>query len=111
VPLKGPCFTLYHSQEPDVDTEVCEPLGSPVTVGDPVQVYELPGEELVASVVHHGPFTTIGEAYGAVMMWIQNNGYHICGPEREIYLKEAAPVGNQNDPNTVTEIQFPVEKD
>jgi effector-binding domain-containing protein len=59
--------------------------------------------------VHHGPFITIGEAYEALIKWIGENGYHVVGPGREVYLREAEK-GNQNDPGTVTEIQFPVEK-
>jgi effector-binding domain-containing protein len=64
---------------------------------------------MMACVVHHGPFTTIGEAYTAIMKWIEANGYRCVGPVREVYLREAENV-SQTDPNTVTEIQFPVEK-
>ena len=64
---------------------------------------------MTACVVHHRPFTTIGEAYDAAMKWIDENDYHIVGTAREVYLREAKN-GNQNDPDTVTEIQLPVEK-
>jgi effector-binding domain-containing protein len=64
---------------------------------------------MMASVVHHGPFTTIGEAYTAIIKWIEANGYRCVGPVREVYLQPAAN-GSQSDPDTVTEIQFPVEK-
>ncbi len=106
----GPCFTLYHADEPEIDAEVCEPLNSPVPAGGAVQVHELPAVEQMASVIHHGPFTTLGEAYGALIHWSEENGYRITGPAREIYLKTPAIPGNQNDPNTVTEVQFPIQK-
>jgi effector-binding domain-containing protein len=56
------------------------------------------------------------------MRWVDENGYRIIGPVREVYLKEARNVGqtdpetgtavnvSQTDPETVTEIQIPVEK-
>lgn len=67
--------------------------------------------------IHHGPLTTISEAYNAIAKWIKANGYRIFGPNREVYLREAKPGGSgeagavsQNDPDAVTELHFPVEK-
>jgi effector-binding domain-containing protein len=64
----------------------------------------------MACVVHTGPFATIGAAYDALGKWIGQNGYQIVGPPRELNLRVPEPLGNQNDPNTVNEIQFPVAK-
>jgi len=108
----GPCFSLYHDdeyKERDWDIEVCEPVTGPVAVSARVKVRELPRVSTMACTVHHGPFLTINEAYNGLMKWIDENGYHITGPGREVYLREAKN-GDQNDPNTLTEIQFPVEK-
>lgn len=106
----GACFTLYHSDEPTIDAEVCEPIGAAtLTPAARVQVRELPAVEQMATAVHHGPFTTIGGCYRALVQWIENNGYRICGPGREVYLQPPANA-SQVDPSTVTEIQFPVEK-
>jgi len=105
----APCLTIYYSEEPNIDAEVCEPLSSPLPSSERVKIHELPGVETMACVVHHGPFTTIGEAYTAIMKWIEANGYRCVGPVREVYL-QCAVEGSQTDPNTVTEIQFPVEK-
>jgi DNA-binding transcriptional MerR regulator len=108
----GPCLSLYHDEEArerDWDIEVCEPLEMGVAGSQRVKVRELPDVASMACVVHHGPFTTIGEAYDAVLKWISGNGYHITGPAREVYIKPAKN-GSQTDPDTVTEIQFPVEK-
>ena len=55
-------------------------------------------------------FTSISEAYEAVVKWIETNGYQFNGSSREIYLQLPAKIGDQNDPDTVTEIQFPVVK-
>jgi effector-binding domain-containing protein len=105
----GACFTLYHADEPEIDAEVCEPIAAVFQASEPVKSYILPGLEAVASTIHHGPFVTIGEAYNALIKWIEENGYQICGPSREIYLNPSTN-GSQTDPSTLTEIQFPVRK-
>jgi DNA-binding transcriptional MerR regulator len=105
----GACFTLYHSDEPDIDAEVCEPLDKIIENQGDVKSYILPGFETVASTIHHGPFITIGQAYEALIQWIEANGYQFAGPTREVYLTPANN-GSQTDPATITEIQFPVRK-
>ena len=109
----GACFALYHDEEHkdrDWDIEVCEPIGDELTPSRKIQVYELPAFDTMACVVHAGPFVSIGEAYDAILKWVDENKYYIVGPCREIYLRTPQPDGNQNDPGTVSEIQFPVEK-
>ena len=64
----------------------------------------------MAATTHHGAFVTIGQAYDALLKWIEASGYRIAGPCREIYLKPPAQAGSQTDPETITEIQFPVVK-
>ena len=108
----GACFTLYHDdeyKERNWDLEVCEPIDAELAATRHVQVRTLPAVGTLACTIHNGPFVTIGEAYNAIGKWITDNGYRIVGPCREVYLHTAGD-GNQNDPNTVTEIQFPVEK-
>jgi DNA-binding transcriptional MerR regulator len=106
---EGPCFSIYYSDEPDVDTQVCEPVSNPFMEDQRVKQEVLDGVNMMATVVHNGPFITIGEAYQALIKWIDANGFRIDGPAREIYLHPAVN-GSQTDPATVTEIQFPVEK-
>ncbi len=110
---KEACFSLYHDEEHkegDWDIEVCEPITEDVPASKRVQVYTLPAVERMACTVHNGPFVTIGEAYDAILKWVDGNGYRVTGPCREIYLQPPRKLGDQNDPATVTEIQFPVEK-
>ena len=105
----GPCLTVYYTEEPDVDTEVCEPISDSIPPDPRINSHTLPAVESMATVIHHGPFITIGEAYASILKWIDANEYKIIGPPREIYLKTAQD-GSQTDPQTITEIQFPVEK-
>ncbi len=107
----GPCFTMYYDDEfkaQDVDAEVCEPVDALLSESSKVKVRALPGVE-VASAIHRGPYTTLGAAIEAVIRWIYANGYCIAGPEREVYIRPGRN-GSQTDPDTVTEIQFPVER-
>jgi DNA-binding transcriptional MerR regulator len=107
----GACFTLYHDEdfkERDWDLEVCEQIDSDLTESARVKVRNLPAAT-VACTIHNGPFSTLSEAYSAIGKWLDSNGYRIVGPCREVYLNPSKD-GSQNDPNTVTEIQFPVEK-
>jgi effector-binding domain-containing protein len=109
----GTCFALYHDREykeRDWDIEVCEPINENLPPTKYVNVHDLPAVETMACVVHAGPLTTIGEAYDGVRTWLGENKYQIVGPCREVSLREPSPAGNPNDPATVTEIQYPVEK-
>jgi DNA-binding transcriptional MerR regulator len=109
----GPPMALYHDpefRERDWDIEVVMPLEGELAPGQRVQVYDLPGAEKMACVVHTGPFATIGEAYDALARWIDQNGYQIVGPGRELNLRLPDTLGDQHDPNTVNELQYPVEK-
>jgi DNA-binding transcriptional MerR regulator len=108
----GACFTLYHDdeyKERDWDLEVCEPIDMELAASKRVKVQTLPAVTALACTIHNGPFATLGEAYNAIGKWITDNNYRIIGPCREVYLRPNEN-GDQNDPGTVTEIQFPVEK-
>jgi effector-binding domain-containing protein len=107
----GACFTLYHDdefKEHDWDLEVCEPIEGNLGESARVKVQTLPVANM-ACTIHNGGFVTISEAYNAIGKWITDNGYRIMGPCREVYLRPSKN-GSQTDPETVTEIQFPVEK-
>jgi effector-binding domain-containing protein len=109
----GPPMAIYHDKEfkeRDWDIEVVMPIVDDLVSENSVKVYDLPASEKTACVVHTGPFATLGEAYDALAKWIDENGYHIVGPGRELNLKLPEKLGDQNDPNTINEIQFPVEK-
>jgi effector-binding domain-containing protein len=108
----GACFTLYYDdefKEREWDLEVCEQIDVELTESRRIKVRTLPAMDAMACTIHHGPFVTIGEAYNALGQWITDNGYRITGPCREVYLRPNEN-GSQTDPETVTEIQYPVEK-
>lgn len=111
--MAGAPFAIYHDpdfREKDWDIEVCQPIFEAVPSSDKVTVYDLPRVETMACVVHHGSFATLPTAYDSLAKWIDENGYSIAGPAREINLRLPDKPGDQNDPNTVNEVQYPVEK-
>ncbi|MGA9350294.1 MAG: MerR family transcriptional regulator [Anaerolineae bacterium] len=107
----GPPIGIYYDEEfceHDVDIEVAVPVTEPVPEGGGVKERELPAVEEMACIIHEGSYETVGGTYGQLMAWIEANGYRMCGPVREVYVRGPESGG---DPSTyVTEIQLPVEK-
>lgn len=113
VRMIGTPMAIYHdpeSKERDWDIEVCMPIAEDTAPAEGLLISTLPEVETMACVVHNGSFATIGAAYDALTKWIDEHGHRIAGPGRELNLELPATAGDQNDPNTVNEIQFPVAK-
>lgn len=62
----------------------------------------------VACIHYTGPYHLAHEPYDALMAFIQENGYEICGDSIELPLIDGFVVANEQD--YVTEIQIPVRK-
>ncbi|VEP18183.1 Transcriptional regulator [Hyella patelloides LEGE 07179] len=103
-------ISIYHDtklRDRDIPVEVAAPIFEEVPDKEQVWTYKLPGVETMACVVHHGSFSSLGQAYNALLEWIEKNGYQIVGSNREVYLQYE----RDGDPNQyVTEVQVPVEK-
>ena len=108
---EGHAMALVHDKEyceRDVDMEAGVCVKQESAVQEPLKCRQLP-HATVASYVHHGAFSRIAEAYGALLRWIEVNGYRPSGPTREIFLHVAMPA-SRDDERNVTEIQVPVAK-
>lgn len=106
----APGITVYYDPEfceRDVNVGACLAFEGSLQGNDTVEVEELPGFETVASVIHHGSFSTLSPAYNAIFKWIETQGYTISGPNRELNL-EYERGGDQS--RFVTELQFPINK-
>jgi DNA-binding transcriptional MerR regulator len=106
----GAGISLYHDtklRDQNIPVEAAVPIYEPISSSDAVWVYELPSVETMACVVHHGTFTTLGQAYDALLAWIEHNQYQIIGATREVYLQYER---NGDPTQYVTEVQVPVEK-
>lgn len=61
-----------------------------------------------AMTVHRGGYSTLSEAYGAVVSWIIENGYEYAGAPFELYIKTHFDSLSPED--WVTEVYFPIRK-
>jgi effector-binding domain-containing protein len=109
----GPPLSIYHDHEykdKDADVEAGIPVAAGTAGSDKVKVQTLPVIEQAACLIHKGPYENFNQAYQSLMSWIEENGYSIEGPNREVYLKGPGQFikGNPND--YITEIQVPVKK-
>jgi effector-binding domain-containing protein len=94
-------------KESDIDGEAVISFEGEVPSTESVKVYDLPGIGKMATIIHHGSYNTINQAYAALPAWIETNGYKIIGSNREVYIIG----GNEQDNESyVTEVQFPVTK-
>jgi len=117
-----PPFTIYYDdeyREQNIDAEVSVPLTSPIPDGESIRVRKTPRLEQMACVIHLGGYTTIDQAYNALLSWIDANHYQMAGPIREVYIRYGADGLNFALPYTyladdsnqyVTELQLAVEK-
>jgi DNA-binding transcriptional MerR regulator len=108
VAFAPPFITIYHSDEPEIDAEVCLPIPEPLEPQGRVEIRRLPAQSSVAFTVHHGSFRGIDPAYRAVFRWIDANGRATAGPVRQVVLS-IQPESAKLDSETVAEIQVPLD--
>jgi DNA-binding transcriptional MerR regulator/effector-binding domain-containing protein len=80
------------------------PVGDEVNAGQGFEVTIAPAVDLAVTTIHHGSMATIGDAWEALLAWIDENGYELAGVCREVYLLSEP----QPQENWVTELQQPV---
>lgn len=61
-----------------------------------------------AMTIHRGGYSTLSEAYGAIVSWIIENGYEIAGAPFELYIKTQFNTPSPED--WETEVYFPIRK-
>ena len=103
--INGVVIAVYHDQEFDPAYSDIQ-LGVGVAERDKAD-FIMPGH-LCATTIHRGAYSGLPDAYGAIVAWINANGYKMDGMPYEIYLKTQF---DQLPPDEwVTEIFFPVRK-
>lgn len=112
----GPSLTIYHNEtyaRENIDTECAFviPNSGAARTAKPsgrVQVREAKAVPLAASTIVTDDFYKkvdgLTPAYNAIAHWIEENGYKIIGPPRELFH------GSVVQGDLTAEIQFPVEK-
>lgn len=105
------CFNIYHDgeyKEENIDVEVCEAVVEARQESDMVKFRKIDYVPQAACVLHKGPYSTLRSAYGAVMKWMEDNGYEPADNPRESYIDGIWNKDSEED--WLTEIQFPVRK-
>ena len=88
--------------------EVCLPISGKVKGEGEVKGKELE-RGAFACITHSGPSEKLPEAYQELLKWIEENGYRIVGPSREVHHKGMGESGGQPK-ECMVELQFPVRK-
>jgi DNA-binding transcriptional MerR regulator len=115
-----PPAIIYHDTEyraDGQDLEIVVPLTSAIPAADHIRVYELPGWETMACLIHSGGYEDLSLTFGALLQWIELNNYAIAGPMREVFLRFGANQEGYVLPESyvtahaaewVTELQVPI---
>ena len=108
VKMTGPLMALYHEEEPDINDMfviVAVPVTGKISVTNPdIEIRNLPAVS-VLSLVHKGPYESIGIAYQKLMEYANAQGIELTGPFRELYLNNPQETTPEN---IMTEIQAPI---
>lgn len=103
------CFTQYLEsgyKDEQILVETCEAVTEKKADSDLVKFIELP-EIQAACIFHKGSYNDFPRTYAAILSYIEENGYKICGNIRENYIDG---VWNKDiEDEWLSEIQIPVE--
>lgn len=106
--VAGTVFNMYPEDmdlnEPEVT--VCLPVKSELNHRD-VQYTILPAVRVI-SVIHNGPYDTVGDSYKRLIDYREESSLTQKGPYREIYHKGPGMIFTGNAAKYVTELQMPV---
>lgn len=103
--INGKAMTLYYDgeyKEENADFEACFPVRKGKDT-EGISVRELRGGKAV-SLIHKGPYDTLGESYKKLYAYINEKGYQTQLPTREVYLKGPGMIFKGNPKNYLTEI-------
>ncbi|MDP7640263.1 MAG: GyrI-like domain-containing protein [Candidatus Hydrogenedentes bacterium] len=109
--IGGKAFCLHFDneyKENDADFEACMPLHSKGMEVEGISIRELPGGRAVC-LIHKGGYDQIGRSYAKVGEYVEEKGYPILIPIREVYLKGPGMFFKGNPKNYLTEIQMLIE--
>ncbi len=87
---KGPPFVIYHGApkgDDPFDVEICAPVAGATDPPEGWRIGELPAGTF-ATILHVGPYDTLGVAYDTLAEWTGSHDLAAAGPPREVYLSE-----------------------
>ena len=109
--IAGKPLCLFYDgeyREGDANFEPCMPIRKLIaSIG--ITVHELPAVHCV-TLMHHGPYDDLKRSYAKLLKYVNEHGYKVSLPTREVYLKGPGMIFRGNPAKYVTEIQIPVER-
>lgn len=96
---------IYHDQEFD---HTCSDVELIVGIREKEKADRIMEGRLCAMTVHRGPYSSLSDAYGALVSWIKENGYTADDAPYDIYVKTQFDSLAPED--WETEVYFPVKK-
>ncbi|KAI9333445.1 hypothetical protein BDR26DRAFT_898486 [Obelidium mucronatum] len=107
----GPALMVLHAAAAPVDVEVCVPVAADarVAVHDRIAARELPAQT-VAALGLAGAMAGVAALYPRLRAWIADNGFAVCGPSREVYVRIPPPGCTDMSAydDVEAEVQFPI---
>lgn len=103
------CFTHYLEtgyKEEDILVETCEAVTEQKQDTEDLKFKVLPEVKEAACIFHKGSYSTLSSSYAALLKFIEENGYEICGNIRESYIDGVW--NKESEEEWLTEIQIPV---
>jgi DNA-binding transcriptional MerR regulator len=112
----GPSLSVYYNEgftEENIDTECAFIVSDPDAARaarpeTPITIRQFEAVPLVASTIAVNDFFKkaggLMPAYNALARWVEDNGYQIAGPPRELFY------GSAERGDLTAEVQFPVER-
>ncbi len=105
------CFSIYHDgeyREEDIDVEICEAVVEKREDSEMVCFKVIDAVDTAACILHKGPYEGFPQAYAAILRFVEENGYELCGYPRESYIDGAWNKDTAEE--WLSEIQFPIRK-
>ena len=104
------CFTQYLEpgfQEAQILVEVCEAVTEKKADRERLRFRTIP-ETRAACIYHKGSYRDFPKTYEVILLYIEENGYEICGNIRESYIDGVWNKDSEDE--WLSEIQIPVVK-
>ncbi|QUQ67391.1 MerR family transcriptional regulator [Kutzneria sp. CA-103260] len=103
--VSGPGIAYYEDVADGVLVHAAITVSGEITNDVELKLVDLPGVELAATTVYHGPMSECGPVYDQMAHWLAENGYQSSLYAREVYLHCPPGVDQQG---WITEFQIPV---
>jgi predicted transcriptional regulator YdeE len=109
-PLAAPLAIYYDTdyREREIDVEAAWPVTRSLPASKSLVLHELPAVESMACAVHPDGPDGLADASRALLTWVEENGYRVAGPSRDVYLQSLP--ASQPVESPVAEVQLPVQK-